>query len=188
MAIRNEVNRWLCDGRGAREIADWLNTRKEVCEILNQKWPGQPIQVTNVRSWRRTGYQQWLRQREQLENLKELAGFALDLGRAAGGNVVDGSAAIVGGKIMAELENAAGDDLHKMVRSIAQLRSGDIHKARLAQVDQKLALERQKYQRQTAELFLKWYADKKARDIVESRDSNAGKIELLGRAMFGEDW
>ena len=52
----------------------------------------------------------------------------------------------------------------------------------------KLALERLKFQRQTAEIFLKWYEDKRAREIVESRDGNAEKIERLGRAMFGEYW
>jgi hypothetical protein len=59
---------------------------------------------------------------------------------------------------------------------------------KLTQTDEKLELERKKFQRETCGLFLKWYGDKKAREIVESRDGNAEKIEKLGRAIFGEDW
>ena len=40
----------------------------------------------------------------------------------------------------------------------------------------------------TCEAFLKWFADKRAREIVEGSGSNAEKIERLGQAMFGEDW
>jgi hypothetical protein len=38
------------------------------------------------------------------------------------------------------------------------------------------------------EQFLKWYEDKRAKDIVESRASNSDKLELLGQTMFGKDW
>ncbi len=53
---------------------------------------------------------------------------------------------------------------------------------------EQLSLDRQKFQRETAELFVKWSADAKARDIASSNLSHADKIEQLGQAMFGEDW
>ena len=51
-----------------------------------------------------------------------------------------------------------------------------------------LELNRQKFQRDTVELFLKWNADKTAKEIASSNSTHADKIEQLGQAMFGEDW
>jgi len=193
--IRTEINRRLDDGHSPKKIAAWLNTREEVRKALDEKWPGLPVYETNIRLWRQGGYQQWVRKREKLENLRDLSDYALKLGQAAGGSIADGGAAIAGGRIMEALETASDEDMLKMVRAICELRSGDISRARLEQNDRKIAqanekieLERKRFQRQTAELFLTWYEDKRARAIVESRDGNAEKIELLGRAMFGEDW
>jgi hypothetical protein len=51
-----------------------------------------------------------------------------------------------------------------------------------------LELLRSKFQRETCELFLKWFANKAAKDIATSSAPAAEKIELLGQQMFGEDW
>ncbi len=51
-----------------------------------------------------------------------------------------------------------------------------------------LALSREKFQRDTCALFLKWVNDEKAKAIAGSGATNAEKIEQLGQAMFGEDW
>ena len=66
-------------------------------------------------------------------------------------------------------------------------------KLRLKQVAEErmqgsLTLQRQKFQRETCELFLKWSADQKAREIASGNGSNSEKIEQLGALMFGEDW
>lgn len=49
-------------------------------------------------------------------------------------------------------------------------------------------LDYQKFMRETPEMFLKWYADRRAGEIANSTASNADKIERLGQLMFGEDW
>lgn len=54
--------------------------------------------------------------------------------------------------------------------------------------ERRLQLDREKFQRETAELFLKWAADQRAKEIAGSNESNAAKIERLGQLMFGEDW
>jgi hypothetical protein len=193
--FREETSRRIDDGHRPGEIAAWLNGQEEVRRILDEKWEKQPLDRHAVTSWRKSGYQEWKRKREHLEQLKELAEYALKLGQASGGSVADGSAAIAGGRIMSALETASDEDMLKMVRAISVLRAGDFNKARLGQNQQKLAqneqkieLERRKFQRQTAELFLEWYENKKAREIVEGRGSNAEKIELLGREIFGDHW
>jgi hypothetical protein len=53
---------------------------------------------------------------------------------------------------------------------------------------QELDLSRDKFQRETCELFVKWSSDKRAREIAESPRSNAEKIEALGETMFGDLW
>lgn len=51
-----------------------------------------------------------------------------------------------------------------------------------------MELEREKFQRDTCELFLKWYSDEQARTIAGSTQTNSEKIERLGQLMFGEEW
>jgi len=51
-----------------------------------------------------------------------------------------------------------------------------------------LDLSLKKFQRDTAEMFLKWFEDKRAKDHLNSSASNSDKIEQLGQLMFGEDW
>ena len=60
-----------------------------------------------------------------------------------------------------------------------------------AQLDVKkeeVELTRAKFQRETCELFLKWSADQKAREVTGSNLSYADKIEQLGQTMFGDSW
>lgn len=53
---------------------------------------------------------------------------------------------------------------------------------------QLIGLERQKFQRETCELFLRWAEDRRAKEIASSKASNAEKISQLGQLMFGEDF
>jgi hypothetical protein len=53
---------------------------------------------------------------------------------------------------------------------------------------QGLALDRQKFQRETCELFVKWCENERAKEIANSSATNAEKIEQLGELMFGESW
>lgn len=50
-------------------------------------------------------------------------------------------------------------------------------------------LERQKFQRDTAALFIKWATDKRAQEIATAGGiAQSDKIEQLGQLMFQEDW
>jgi len=53
---------------------------------------------------------------------------------------------------------------------------------------EELSLSRDKFQRETCELFVQWSADQRAREITESPSSNSDKIEHLGALMFGDLW
>lgn len=49
-------------------------------------------------------------------------------------------------------------------------------------------LQRQKFQRETVELFLKWWEDKRTAEIMSSSAATADKTEQLGQHIFGELW
>jgi hypothetical protein len=49
-----------------------------------------------------------------------------------------------------------------------------------------IRLTRDRFEAQTCELFLKWYADKCAKDIAESNVSNADKIAALRQTYFAD--
>lgn len=53
---------------------------------------------------------------------------------------------------------------------------------------QQLALDRDKFRRETCSLFLKWAEDRQAQQIAQGSGTNAEKIEALGQLMFGTDW
>ena len=202
VVIRNEVNRRILENESGAKIIAWLHEQPAVLRILDEYFGEEPIKPQNLSEWRKGGYQDWLRKQEEIDQLKEMAEYALKLGVAAGGKIADGSAAIAGGKIMMELETATGQDLASKIKSLTLLRMGDqedrkrnqedekiaLKKKVVAQNDQRLELEVKKFNRRTCEMFLKWYDDKRAKDIVESRASNSEKLEKLGQTMFGRDW
>jgi hypothetical protein len=195
VAIRNEVNRRLFENESGARIVAWINEQPEALRVLDQYFGEEPVTPQNLSEWRHGGYRRWLDRIEEVERIRDLSEYALKLGAAAGGNITDGSAAIAGGKIMAYLEAAEGEDLSDAIFALAELRKTDQNKEVLAlrrkamdQRDAVIDLARQKFRRQTCELFLKWYDDKRAKDIVESRSSNAEKLEQLGQTLFGEEW
>lgn len=53
---------------------------------------------------------------------------------------------------------------------------------------QEVELARQKFQRETCELFLRWADDRRAQEIASSGGTHAERIERLGQLMFGEGW
>lgn len=65
----------------------------------------------------------------------------------------------------------------------------DLEKEKLKVRQETLALQREKFQRETAEMVLKMAEDAQAREIVAAPGAtHAQKIEQLGQLMFGEDW
>jgi hypothetical protein len=51
-----------------------------------------------------------------------------------------------------------------------------------------LVLEKEKFRRETCELFLKWFENEQAKSIASSGATNKEKIQRLGQLMFGEEW
>jgi len=77
---------------------------------------------------------------------------------------------------------------HRMLRLAKDFLDTALKHADLERRHQELDLSRDKFQRETCELFIKWSADQRAREITESPSSNSDKIESLGAIMFGDLW
>ncbi len=100
VAIRNDVNRRLFENESGARIVAWINDQPEALKILDDYFGEEPVTPQNLSEWRKGGFQDWLRRREEVERIKDLSEYCLRLGDAAGGSISDGSAAILGGKIM----------------------------------------------------------------------------------------
>jgi hypothetical protein len=182
----------LHDGQGGPQILPWLNSLPEVVAVLAEHFDGDQVNAQNLSDWRHGGYADWLAKRERVEQMKTLSAYALQLAQA-GGSLAEGASAIAGGKILEMIEGLDEENIEKLTRSLAALRSAEsagmnaaTNRAKLAQKDRQLALEEQKFRRTTAELFLKWYENQAARDIVSSREDAGAKMEKLVALMFGE--
>lgn len=210
LALREEVNRRLRDGEPGPKILAWLHTRPEVLTILDEYFREEPISAQNLSEWRQGGYQEWLDRQEQVERTKELAAYGYQLAQQNNGGAADGAAAITGGQFLEIFESLDVEkqrallkekpaSFTELVAAFAKFESAQAKKevvkqnkrkleqndAKLALDGQKLAIEKARFERTTAELFLKFYADRKAADIAEGKAKKEIKIEQLRLLMFG---
>lgn len=193
--LREAVNRRLHDGETAGQILPWLNSQPEVVKMLELHFEGEAVSAQNLSAWRQGGFQKWLAEREEIEATKALAAFASDLAAAAGGDMAAGAKAIATGKIMARLQSADEMDtetLLGLVKATKDMHGSDVDAAKLRQAERKLAnderdlaLREAKFERETAELFLKWYDDKAAREIAASKETKEVKMDALVQLIFG---
>lgn len=208
LAIREEVNRRLLDGESGPKILAWLNAQPAVLAVLDEYFGEEPVKPQNLTEWRQGGYKDFLARGEQLDRTKSLAGFAAKLA-ANGQGTSGGNVAIVGGQLLEIFESLNVEEQKTLLKSkpetylglvecLAKLEKSqadrikaeagrdmvDIQRRRAVQAEEKLKLEQQKFARQTAELFLKFYEDKRAREIVEKKGPRTAQIEQLRQLMF----
>jgi hypothetical protein len=195
-ALRELLNQRLRDGQLAPKILPWLNgaagLRGRGC-----------INDGNISEWRQGGYQDWLAGQEQVEKTRRLAEHCLRIAEA-GGSAMALPASIAGAQLMEVLEGldpetlkaAVGDDpenwlktleiLARLQRSKADERMADQGEKKLEQNARKLSLAEQTLQLKTCELFLEWYANKRAAEIAENQALKPDvKIAQLRELMFG---
>jgi hypothetical protein len=198
-SIREELNTRLLNGESGPKLIAWLHSLPEVLTVLDEHFAESPITPQNLSEWRQGGYQEWLLRRERVEETKILAKYALQLAQASGASVSDGAAAILGGKILEAAENLSEssegtETLIGLSVGISKLRDSDskLLRARVAernaeQKDRQLDLDEKKFQRTTAELFIKWAAKPEAVAIIGSGDTKAVQMDKLVQLFFGTD-
>lgn len=205
--IRQQLNQRMRDGVPDVDLVQWLNGLPGVRAAISAarfggnhpaRWQ---VTAQNLSEYRSAGYAAWLREQDRVENVKALAEFSMRLAEAAGGDVTRPAVAIAAGKIMEALEAATvgagkdeeGPDAVKIAGALAGLSLADTAAkrvnvaSRVASLKERVVtLDEKRFQRQTAELFLKWYADKRAREIAEGKGAADVKMDQLITLMFGE--
>lgn len=211
LSIREELNRRLLENEPARKICAWLMTLPEAVDVCDE-FGEQPIDERNISDWRAGGYADWLRRRESIEDTRELAKWSVQLAKASGGNLSEGAAAILSGKILEVLEDVAklkseagsqtpeqmaamAEAMKSLTDSLSSLRAGDHDRVRLDQNEKKIeqrdemiGLDREKFQRDTAGIALRILKDDRAKQIEAGTGTNEEKLEVMGKHLFGELW
>lgn len=195
--LRNEICIRLHNGETSATILPWLNARPEAVKLVSEQFDGSPITPQNLSEWKGGEYAKWLSRREKIQNLKELSMWAADVSRR-GVNLAGGSAAIIAGKILEiaddlQISVDEPEKLAALTRAVAQLQNGELaaqklrnENVRLKHAAEKLELERQKFRRDTVELFIKWVADEQAKQIALSSEDKNVKMEKLLELMYGD--
>lgn len=190
--LRDEVCERIRDGATGAELCQWLNAKASVKAVLAKWFKGEPVNEQNISTWRAGGYEEWLHDQDEVQSIERLADLSFRLAQASGGNLSEGACAIAAGKIQKLLEGLEAEELPDIVKALANLRKMELatlseknDRAKLAQNERSLALEENKFQRTTCELFLKWFDTEKARRIAESPKAANVKIEQLRELMFG---
>lgn len=210
--LREQVCRKLRDGVPTKKVCAWLNSLPEVLSIMDEFFGEQPINDQNITNFRQGGYQRWLTRQGKIERTRELANYSIEVARASGGQLADGAAQLIAGNILEVLEQldgirnrtngadgtdvlATAEAIDGLALSVSRLRKGDQNaealrqrERQLAQADENLKLEKQKFQRTTCELFLKWRDDRRATEIADGPGTSDDKVNALGQAMFGDLW
>ncbi len=119
----------------------------------------------------------------ELETAGSITALVVEKMRATKPEVSDEDLFTLGQRVFAERAIAL-QDVDAWVATQGAARDQE----RTAIKAQELELAKQKFQRETAELFLKWAEDQQAREITASGSTHAEKIERLGQLMFGEGW
>ncbi len=188
--IREAVNQRLLNGEPASKILPWLNTQEEVLRVLDEYFHEEPVSPQNLSEWRAGGYADWIKRRERVTNLTHLAAYAVKLGEAAGGSMTDGSAAIIGGRILEKLEDENAD-IGELVKALVPLRATDIEKHKVRQrdrlLDQRertLVLAEKQFQLRFCEKFIEFAENKKAIDVATGTAKKPIKLEQLRQLLF----
>lgn len=170
--IREELCRRMRDGIRGPQLLAWLSSVAPEIKISPQ----------NLSNWRIHSYRAWLAEQSRLDEIRarsETIRRELDAG---GYSVLD--------KQIYELAGAMSDaDPVKAAKAVAALKLATVAEKRAQIAGQRADLAERQFQRQTCELFKKWFADQRAIAVVTDPSlSDDQKTEMLGKVMFGEDW
>lgn len=202
LALRDELCERIRDGEPGSVILPWINAQGKARAVLDKHFDGADISDENLSQWRAGGYADWLADQQHTERVRRISELSARLAQAAGGHLSQGLLAQAAGVIHEAIEGLAGSqaeegspDLTKLVSALGTIRGleletvkTNIRKEELAQKGKALALEQKKFQRTTCELFLKWFDDQIAKDIAAKDGPADGKLEALGKHLFGDAW
>jgi len=208
LAIREELNQRLRENEPGAQILEWVNGLDVVKELLERHFKSEPISDANLSIWRSGGFAEWLKSQDDIEHIQRLQEVSLRIAKASGGNLSEGLLALNVGRIQEALEqfwqglreiestedgNEKDKAVTKLLSSLTAIRGMEIEKQKLdikrVEVEQKgesLALEKAKFRRSTAEIFIEWANDEEAKRIALGAESKDTKVAQLIQLWFGE--
>lgn len=198
----------LFDNENRQITLPWLNSLPICVERLDGEWKGVPISDQNLSIWYDGGYKDWLSEQDHILEVQRLSEYSLKLALAAGGNLSKGLLAANVGKIQKALEQfwdglrdiqstEEGNDkdqaVTKLLSALTAIRSVeleeqklDLRRVEVGQKGESLALEKAKFQRATAELFIDFCEDERAKTIALGDATKDNKVAQLIQLWFGE--
>ncbi len=198
----------LFNNENRQATLPWLNALPVCLERLQTEWNGEPINDANLSIWFKGGYEDWLGEQDHILEVQRLSEYSLKLATAAGGNLSKGLLAANVGKIQKALEQfwdglrdiqstEEGNDkdqaVTKLLSALTAIRSVeleeqklDLRKIEVGQKGESIALEKAKFQRATAELFIDYCADERAKQIALGDATKDNKVAQLIQLWFGE--
>jgi hypothetical protein len=194
--VRNALNARIRDGELSNTLLPWLNELPAVRALVQRDFSDIDVSPQNLSDWRQGGYRDWLERRQQLEEKRELADYCFELAET-GKSLLDGSAAIMGGKLMEVLEGVDIQDQRELLREkpdsligliggLAALQSQANMGHKIKQGDRRLDLEERKFEGRFLKLFAKYYADQRTKEIMEGKAaSKEVRMEDLRVHIFG---
>ena len=185
--LRNELCERIRDGATGDSILLWLNATPE-WRRAKPDFGGKDVNSQNLSEWRQTGYKDWLRNQGDADQMRKMTESALAMVNAAGGDPSTVAARVAAARLIQTLEEVTDPDLlNKRATAISNLQKSEIAGQRLALSRETLDLERQKFMRQSCELFLKWHADQTATSIAAGPGTNKQKVDRLLEYMRREE-
>lgn len=192
-ALRNELCERMLDGATGAALCTWLNKHAEVKRSLKASEAGK-INAQNLTDWRGTGYKDWLASRARAQHIRNYAEISMHIAEATGGSPAAVGSRILAGKMLDMLEAVDQETADGFSNAVSRLRKGENDSAKIElerrkadRDDEILKLEKDKFRRSTAELYLKWHADRTATDIATGPGTNDEKIKALLAYMDREE-
>ena len=193
-SVRNELNERIRDGATGTAVLAWIHAHPAWAAIRAELGGAADISPQNLTSWRESGYKDWLDEQQKTARLRSLASLSESIALQTGGDPAAVGSRILTAKLLDALEEADPVTQGELVKAFAALRAGEadaqrvqIARGKLDLSRQALDLDRDKFRRQTCELFLKWYADRSALEIASGPGSHDDKIQALLKFMDKEE-
>ena len=175
--LREQLCLRLRDHQNTRAINAWLATAGYG-----------PYNPQNFSNFRKSQYKKWLAEQARLDAIRDRADTIRRELDAGGYSVLD--------KAIYELAQQISDSdldptraaaaISMMKTAVTAAERAKITSRRADLAAQALAIQRKKFEIQSCELFLKWFADARAREIANSQASNSEKIEALRKTYFAD--
>lgn len=183
----------LRDSVPGPEVLEWLHEQPEAQEVLRRLFKGAAVTPQNLSDYRSCAeYTKWLESQQRLEDTQAKTKFVLGLSHDAGLELSDAADAVTTSRILELMETSKPEEVVALTEVFARLRKSSVERSAQALREKdaavrqaRLDLDREKFQKQTVEMFLKFAATKEAQDILGSGKSKTVQMDLLHELMFG---